>query len=480
MPTARAAPVVPTDGMQISASTTFVPGTYALPNGVAVVADDVALDLGGAVLVGAGTGHGAGVTVASAAGGGRRLANVSVFSSAPGAALRGYFYGVVADGVADFALSGVDLSFNWLAPNASTTWLDINARPDLSDRVNLGGGLFLRDALRADVARVNASRAENGIDVFSSQLVTVRDSTASYNSGWGVHLFNTTDSAILRNVLDHNIRPNDGDSAGILLVFGSHRNRVAENSCQYSGDGFFIGNENGCPSNFNVVEDNDCSHADANAFEATFSQGNVFRRNRASFSGYGFWLGYSYNTTVDSNEVIGNGWGVDIDHGQHNTIVSNWLSNTNGPAVQLSSDGARNFPQPCLALPNETASASTLVLRNTFVESNNYHLVLINTTDSLVVDNYFGPALRPGAISADALTTASTAFDLGGAGPRALAWPSRNIVGGSFGGGNWYVDYVGKDDTGDGIGDTDLPYTSGGAIKGGAGDRMPLKIANSP
>lgn len=177
---------------------------------------------------------------------------------------------------------------------------------------------------------------------------------------------------------------------------------------------------------------------------------------------------------------MGNGWGVDIDHGQHNTVINNWFSNTNGPAVQLTSDGSRNFPQPCLALPNQTASASTLVTRNTFVESNNYHLVLVNTTDSLVVDNFFGPALRPGAISADALTTASTAFDLGDAGPRALAWPSRNVVGGAFAGGNWYVDYLGKDTSGDGIGDTDLPYTSGGAIKGGAGDRMPLKIANSP
>ena len=112
-----------------------------------------------------------------------------------------------------------------------------------------------------------------------------------------------------------------------------------------------------------------------------------------------------------------------------------------------------------------------MVTRNTFVESNNFHVVLQNTSDSLVVDNYFGPSLRPGAISADALTTATTGFD---------SWPARNIVGNAMLGGNWYVDYVGRDTTGDGIGDTDVPYTSNGAIKGGAGDRLPLKIANSP
>jgi hypothetical protein len=266
--------VVPTDGMRIAASARFAAGTYALPHGVSVVADGVTLDLGGAELVGDGAGNGAGVTVAG-------VANVTVTSSLPGAALRGFFYGVVATDVSGFALSDCSLSGNWRAPNASSTWLDINAPPSLADRVNLGGGLFLRGARGADVARVNASGAENGFDIYDSRGVAVRDSTASDNQGWGVHFYNTTDSAVLRNVLDRNIRENDGDSAGILLVYGSHRNRVAENSCQFSGDGFFIGNENGCPSNFNVVEDNDCSHANANAFEATFSNGNIFRRNRA-------------------------------------------------------------------------------------------------------------------------------------------------------------------------------------------------------
>ena len=329
-PAPAPAPVVPTDGMRIAASTLFAAGTYALPRGVSIVADGVALDLGGAVLVGDGGGNGAGVTVEGRAG-------VSISSSLPGAALRGFFYGVVAQDVADFALSDVDVSANWLAPNASTTWLDINAWPSLADKVNLGGGLFLSNAVRANVTRVIASKQENGFDVFGSRLVRIRNSTASDNSGWGAHFFNTTDSEISGCVFDRCIRPGDGDSAGILLVFGSHRNRVALNSCQFGGDGFFIGNENGCPSNFNLVEDNDCSHASANAFESTFSNGNVFRRNRASFSSYGFWLGYSYNTTVEQCEIVGNGNGVDIDHGQHNRIDGNWFSNTNGPAVQLTS-----------------------------------------------------------------------------------------------------------------------------------------------
>ena len=282
-----AAPVAPTDGMLIAADTLFAAGTYHLPNGVRVVADGVTLDLGGASLVGSGAGAGAGVSVEG-------VANVTVTSSLPGASLSGYFYGFVAQNVSGLLVEDIDLSSNWADPKANSTWLDINARPDLTDKVNLGGGAFLRGAARAELRRCVASQQENGFDVFDSVGVVVRNCTASHNVGWGVHLFNTTASLVEGCVLDHNIRQGDGDSAGLLLVYGSSHNRIVGNSFQYSGDGAFIGNENGCPSNFNVFEDNDASHSSANAFEATFSNGNVFRRNRASYSSYGFWLGYSY------------------------------------------------------------------------------------------------------------------------------------------------------------------------------------------
>jgi len=112
------------------------------------------------------------------------------------------------------------------------------------------------------------------------------------------------------------------------------------------------------------------------------------------------------------------------------------------------------------------------------MESNNFHLVLKNTTDSLIYDNIFGPNLRPGTISADNLTTASTRFQVGGT-PQFLSWPNRNVIGEPWLGGNWYVDYTGKDNSGDGIGDTEIPYNASGAINGG-GDFLPLKIPNSP
>jgi len=78
-----------------------------------VVADGVILDLNGAVLVGTNTGTGVGVSVNGKHG-------VTVTSSLPGAAIRGYFYGVVGVGVSQLTLSKPNVSGNWKDPNAST------------------------------------------------------------------------------------------------------------------------------------------------------------------------------------------------------------------------------------------------------------------------------------------------------------------------------------------------------------------------
>jgi parallel beta-helix repeat protein len=101
---------------------------------------------------------------------------------------------------------------------------------------------------------------------------------------------------------------------------------VADNDITWSGDGFFLSGqpEYVRPSQGNMVLRNDGSSAYHNAFESTFSHGNVFLENRADSSDYGFWLGYSTGNTVQGNVILGSrSVGIAIEHGATNRLLSN-------------------------------------------------------------------------------------------------------------------------------------------------------------
>ena len=163
----------------------------------------------------------------------------------------------------------------------------------------------------------------------------------------GIYLLKSSHNQIADNQAEHCIRYthrfwcDTADSAGILLEDGSDHNRITGNNLRYSGDGFFIRGHHGEPSNDNFIARNDASYSPNNAFEAVFCSGNVFEDNVANYSNYGFWLGYSTNSTVRGNEVRANRFdGIAIEHGQENVIEGNRIEgNRNG--IRLWSDPAR-------------------------------------------------------------------------------------------------------------------------------------------
>ena len=362
-------PTVPTDGMVIMHSCSLKAGTYHLPNGITIGASNAHIDMTGVTLIGTGNGTGFGVTMIG-------VQDVSVV----GGNVHGYFYGLRIEHCHGCAVHSLDASRNWADPNALTAkapWLDINAPPDLDDRVNLGGGAFVLRCTGLVLQGLTANDQGNGLDIYHSIGITASNCNASNNTGWGVHLHNTSHSTVEHGRFNDCVRHGLGDSAGILLVNNSNLNVIDDNTCLRGGDGFFIGNENGSPSNFNTVTNNDCSHAAANAFECTFSNGNRFENNRASYSSYGFWLGFSYNSTVRGNTMIGCGSGIEIDHGQDNTLAENTITNSNGPGIVLQTDGSAPFAsRPWLHLPAETMSTRTIVSSNRFGDNNNYHIEL--------------------------------------------------------------------------------------------------------
>ena len=309
------------------------PGMEARSSSGAVIeirTDGVALDLSGVVLDGEGNG-GVGIWV-------HDCQDVTIANGM----ILGFHYGIQADNVSNLSIRGCVVSDNTNPRDAG--WLsDIEAPVE----EGFGGGIYLRRVRNSAVENNLTGNNFNGISLVRSDHNVISGNNASHCGNVGIYLLKSSHNEVSDNQAEHCIRYtgrfwcDTADSAGILLEDGSNHNRITGNNLRYSGDGFFIRGHHGEPSRDNFVARNDASHSPNNAFEAVFTSGNVFEDNVANFSNYGFWLGYSTDSTVRGNEIRTNRFdGIAIEHGQDNAIEDNRIEeNRNG--VRLWSDPAQ-------------------------------------------------------------------------------------------------------------------------------------------
>ena len=283
--------------------------------------DGLVLDLSGVTLDGEGNG-GVGIRV-------HDCDDVTIVNGV----LIGFHYGIHADNVSNLNIRGCVVSDN-------TNPLEAGWLPDTEAPVEegFGGGIHLNKVRHSVIENNQLNNNFNGLSLVRSEHNVVRGNNASYCGNVGIYLLRSSHNEALHNLAEHCIRYtgrfwcDTADSAGILLEDGSNHNRIVGNSLRYSGDGFFIRAHNREPSNHNFISGNDGSYSPNNAFEAGFSSGNVFEDNIANFSNYGFWLGYSTNSTVKGNEIRACRFdGIAIEHGQDNRIEDNRIErNRNG------------------------------------------------------------------------------------------------------------------------------------------------------
>lgn len=309
---------------------------------IEVCADGVALDLSGVVLDGE-RNDGVGIWV-------HDCQDVTIANGV----VMGFHYGIRAENVSNLTIRGCVVSDN--ANPSDAGWL-----PDIEAPVEegFGGGIYLRRVRNSVIEDNLVSNNFNGISLVRSEQNVIRGNNASHCGNVGIYLLMSSSNEVADNAAEHCIRYtgrfwcDTADSAGILLEHGSNRNRIVGNSLRYSGDGFFIRAHNRPPSNDNFIAGNDGSYSPNNAFEAGFSSGNVFENNIANYCNYGFWLGYSTDTTVRGNEVRANRFdGIAIEHGRDNRIEDNRLErNRNG--IRLWSDADPNRPSSGDAPPRK-------------------------------------------------------------------------------------------------------------------------------
>ena len=248
---------------------------------------------------------------------------------------------------------------------------DVEWLPDADDpkEEGFGAGIYLFRVFDSVIQGNLLNNNFNGLRLVRPKRNRIAGNNASYSGNLGIHLLGSSDNVVGDNQVDHCIRYtgrfwcDTADSAGVLLEEDSHHNRISGNSLRYSGDGFFIRANNGHSCDHNYIARNDASFSPNNAFEAGFSEHNVFEENVASFSNYGFWLGFSSDTVVRHNRILANRLdGIAIDSGNRNNIQGNKIQgNRNG--VRLWSGRPGELSQITSVVRNEiNASRECAVL----------------------------------------------------------------------------------------------------------------------
>ena len=267
---------------------------------------------------------------------------------------------------------------------------------------NYGAGIWMEKVRNGAVRRCCGLYAQNGLLLLRSDHCLVTDNDFSCNSGWGIGLYQSSDNVISWNLTDFVIRPGCGDSAAIVAANDCNRNYFVGNSMTHGGDGFFLSNLTDAgydpkakefrpkgSSDDNVIAYNDGSWSPCNAFEGTFAYRNVYYKNYANDSGYGFWLGYSCDTLIADNEINHNRTdGVAIEQGHGNLIEHNTIEDTAGTAVHLWAAAATDKARK--GWPSKNFDIRDNTIRRAGAAFN-----LANSTDYYVGDNTLEKAPVP-------------------------------------------------------------------------------------
>jgi len=320
-----------------------------------------------------------------------------------GARVHGFLNGMVATRADGLEVEGGDYSGNYRQRLRSTPqtedgadWLFPHHNDQALWREQYGGAVCVERSSSVTIRDVTVRRGQNGIVLDRVNDSRIYDNDASFLSGWGLALWRSSRNVISRNAFDFCVRGhsegiyNRGqDSAGILCFEQCNDNVFAQNSVTHGGDGFFgfagrealgelwmeqerarLRKETGreevddlirCPvslahdfslrgCNRNLLVDNDFSYASAHGIEMTFSEGNLFVRNRLVENGIcGLWGGYSSDSLIAGNEFAGNGalayglerGAINMEHASYNRILGNrFLDNKAAIHLWWDNDGA--------------------------------------------------------------------------------------------------------------------------------------------
>ncbi|MCX6380238.1 MAG: right-handed parallel beta-helix repeat-containing protein, partial [Armatimonadetes bacterium] len=322
-----------TSGMKIQAAVQLRPGTYTLEandtGAIQVSGKGFTLDFKGVDLVGKGR-KGVGLAITNAE-------NVTIKNLR----VSEFLWGVRLEKCKGVKFIDCVSSFNGdLTPGSVID--ESGAQPE----DQWGGGFLLRDSEHCHLLRCVAQYQWDGVDLVRSHHNTIEQGDNSYNGNWGIHLWNSSNNAYLKNkaiwcttgagtLFQALTGWSTMDAQAVGIDHNSNENLIEANDLRFGGDAIFIRANEGPvtpgtvvppknSSDRNILRNNDCSFSPNNAIEVDLVDGTIIEGNNCSFSNYGLWLGYSRHSVVRNNICIDDSTNaVEIENGQFNTFENN-------------------------------------------------------------------------------------------------------------------------------------------------------------
>lgn len=309
--------VIPTPGMVITEDVSFLPGVYNFfeKPGIKIEGSNITIEGNGAVFIGgkkklkdksalsidefsygySSNGKDDSLGYNGIAFYSKETKNVTIKNLCA----KNFEIGLKLEDCTEWNIQSNDFSYNYHNPDHG--WEE---HEDL-------GGIILYGSNDCLLENNKANNVWSGLVIRNGNRNIVKNNDFSHTSNVGLRLWAACSNEFYNNDFSWGLRKEPyeihaRDSACVLIETGSNDNRFVKNDMRFGGDGLFIRSLNGWMSTGNYFEENDTSFANNNAIEA-WDEGNIYVRNKANFSSYGFWLGNSDNTLLMENEVCYNG-----------------------------------------------------------------------------------------------------------------------------------------------------------------------------